>query len=214
MNNIFPVKLKLLENYYICQMSPNYLYVQTFDFTFNNVNCTILLDMSRKEISDSALDLYFLKKGTQESLSVPMSEDFYVKAHDWDKYIEIKKFFNIRSENNSKRKFNLFDFFKYVDKHMEPVSEKNMNRRERAQFYRVEEPDAIFYKTMILWDVVHKKNNTQKGNVTARNRAKVQKLLPDLYERIKNKNITVRFTSENLDEKKEEELINKEINNI
>lgn len=210
MHDAMPVKLTWLENYYENDMVPREIYVQTFDFRYNAINCTILLDMSRREIN--ALDLYFIKRNTQDTLSVPMDDDFCVKAHDPEKYSEIKNFFNIKNELNSDKKFNLIDFFKYMDTHLHPAQEPQMDRQQKARFYRVEDPDAIFYKTMILWDIVHREQNTNRGNVTERNRAKVQKLLPDLYARIRNKNISVRFTANHVDENREQNLIDKELN--
>lgn len=209
MHDSMPVKLTWLKNYYEHEMVPRKIYVQAFDFRYNKVNCTIFFDMSRREIN--ALDLYFVKRNTQDTLSVPMGDDFCVKARDPEKYFEIKEFFNIKNERDSERKFNLIDFFKYMDAHLHPAQGPQMDRQQKAKAYRVEEPDAIFYKTMILWDIVHIERHTNKGNVTARNRAKVQKLLPDLYARIRDKNISVRFTANHIDEDKEQNLIDKEL---
>lgn len=91
MEESMPVKLRKIEYYYRTKMIPDLLYIQAFDFSYNKINCTLLLDISRMEIH--ALDLYFIKKGTQETLSIPMSNSFYVKARDPEKYVEIRKFF-------------------------------------------------------------------------------------------------------------------------
>lgn len=126
--------------------------------------------------------------------------------------LKLENFFNIKSRINANKKFNLLDFFKYLDNNLKPIGENSISRKDKAYLYRLEEPEAIFYKTMILWDIIHIKNNTLKGNVTAQNRSKVQSLLPDLYNRIKDKNISVRFTAKPLNEKEEQALISREIN--
>lgn len=123
-----------------------------------------------------------------------MSNSFYVKACDPEKYVEIRKFFNIKSRINRNKKFNLLDFFKYLYNNLKTIAENSISRKDRTYLYRFEEPAAIFYKTLILWDIIYIKNNTLKGNVMGQNRSKVQSLLLDVYNRIKDTIFSVRFT--------------------
>ena len=209
----YPVRLFQLEDYYNQEMLPHNLMIQVFDFTYNQINCNVLLDMSRKE--SNSLDLYLLKRQTREDLSIPLDDKddkFVVYARDPERYEEIKKFFNINDGEGER--FNLINFFKNMDRKLQAIDMPNYDRQTRAAFYRVDDRDAIYYDTMILWNNHLDKNGHPLRNVTARNRAKVQALLPNLYDRIKNENISVRFTAHPKDERAEQKSMNNDLNDI
>ena len=121
----------------------------------------------------------FLKKAELNSLINVLNLKF-----DPDNKFSTKKFFE---EFNSK----IPNDFRFVKKQELP---KLVN-----YVYEIEESEKIYYKGIIDWGKVNNGNNRQESNLE-----KTRLLYPKLYEQIKDRNISVRYSPTKNDEKEKE----------
>ncbi|MFB2516117.1 DUF6037 family protein [Lysinibacillus sp. OTC-L20] len=194
-----------LKKYYENEMIPNSSVSQLFEFHFIGNRYTLLFIAEVKNRI-----LFFVKAGTQLTFELPIENNFNIDTYlPIEKLREFREFFEIPYNPNAKQRFNPSEVIKTIDANISPVQRAGMNRTEIAVAYRVENPHAIYFDSLIDWDAL--------GNgkhYTVKNRAKVEKLIPRLFEQIKDRNITVRFTETPKDLDTEETAITLEINNL
>lgn len=90
-------------------------------------------------------------------------------------------------------KFSPFKFFSEfngkIPKTLPIITQKQRHSIIPKVFSNIEEAEKIYYYKMIDWD-----NTTVKKKRSAENLEKTRYYYPELYERIKDKNITVQYT--------------------
>lgn len=84
----------------------------------------------------------------------------------------------------------------------------NTTREDRSTLYRLPNPDAIYYNYMVNWDITNPGKHCSQFN-----KQKVQILIPDLYQTIRDRNITVYFREEPLNEFAEKNAIRIDVSN-
>lgn len=194
-----------LKQYYENEMVPNASISQLFEFRFKGNRFTLLFTA---EIENRIL--FFVKAGTQETFNLPIQNSFNIETYlSKEKLREFRKFFDIPYSVNATHNFNPSEVIKTIDANIRPVQRAGMNRTEIASAYRVENPNAIYFDALYDWDAL---GNGKRYSV--KNRAKVEKLIPKLFEQIKDRNITVRFTENPKDSHAEETAIRLEINKL
>ena len=177
-----------LRNLFYKKLVPNNRLLQAFELTYNKTQYTML--MNTDQLSDGKVILTFAKKQTLQTLRLTLNDEFAIHTFLGDKLFDVKDFFNIKSNNNCK-KFIVFDFLLELQSTFKTSKiDTTIDRATRSKMNNVEDPDAIFYNVIIDWST-----KTSGNHHTAKNRAKVQLLLPELYEAIKDLDISVRFTS-------------------
>lgn len=183
------------------QLIPNQEYTAIFDCSYNNIEFSILITTDEEDV----ISLYFIKIGTREELAFDIDNSFSINTYVDDLYNKLIKYFNIQYNEN--QRFRPFELFLHIDRNAKfrPFNE-SLKRYVTTKLYKLNKPDAIFYHSMVNWD----KTNSQK-HYSKENRDKVKKLLPQLFEHIKNKNISVRFTNQPKDTLSEEEQYLKDI---
>ncbi|GAB2022026.1 hypothetical protein RyT2_11000 [Pseudolactococcus yaeyamensis] len=137
------------------------------------------------------MNLYFAKVGTQEELLLDIDDNFSIETYtEKDLYAKLISFFEIKYDPNNR--FKPFNLFKYIDENSKPRKFNTTQNREMVtRLYKLNNPDAIYYYSMVNW------NTSKSGKrYSKENRDKVKKLLPNLFELIKDKNISVRFTDQ------------------
>lgn len=154
------------------------------DFKFNNVELTAFYD--RDENS-----LLFVKKKSNLELEITIDKYFNVNDHlaTEDFYLLIKM---LELGYSTEHKFIPKSFFKEFDDNF--AWRENLSTFEKRYLNvrrNLEDPDAIYYDRRID----HRGKNN--GHVTQRNRDKVKRYFPKLYAHIKDKDISIGFTSEN-----------------
>lgn len=194
-----------LKQYYENEMVPNSSVSQLFEFRFEGNRFTLLFIA---EVENRIL--FFVKAGTQETFNLPIQNNFNIDTYlSKEKLREFRMFFDIPYRANATHNFNPSEVIKTIDANIRPVHRAGMNRAEIAGAYRVENPNAIYFDALYDWDAL---GNGKHYSV--KNRAKVEKLIPELFEQIKDRNITVKFTENPKDLHTEETAIRLEINKI
>ncbi|WP_442774159.1 DUF6037 family protein [Lactococcus hircilactis] len=192
-------------------MKPEGLTSQLFEFQILTNRFTLLFTITAKNgVILKFEPLIFAKANTQEIFKMDINDKFFVNhSLSKAKYKEMVNFFEIPYNPNATKGFSPFDFLKdQIDAHLKPVSVKNYSRREISSAYHLENPNAIYYSGMKNWEVLNiGKSISEQDHVTSKNRTKVQYFLPDLYENIKNRDITTVFTETPKDEATEKSAI-------
>ena len=176
--------------------------IPSFDFKYNKLEFTLLLIINNNE-------LFFLKKGTTETFSLEII-DFEIDNYFSSNYSEACNFFGIKYSENSNERFkpehliNAINYNSIYREHLPDDTRKQINRR-----YNLENPDAIYYQRLID----HAKFGN-KNHFSPENREKVRILLPEFYERIKFKNISIGFTDEPSYKKTEKTKLVKDIEDL
>lgn len=175
----------------------------SFDFSFNKLGFTLIYSASKHE-------LFFLKVGTQETLSLEV-RDFQIDNYfPKNKYYEVRDFFEIKNDSNSTEYFKPVHLIEAIDSRTTlRVKPSSVARKVYNKKNSVEEDNYIYFYTIINWELLgNKKHYSQK------NRAKVKLYFPELYHRIKDLNITVKFTDDELYSTNESEEIIKKIKTL
>ena len=175
-----------LKDIYEKQLEPNQEYTAIFDCSYNEVPFSMLITTDEQDV----ISLYFIKVGTREELSFDIDNNFSINTYVDDLYSKLIEFFNIQYNDN--HCFRPFEFFLYIDRNakLRPFN-KTLSRFDTTKIYKLNNPDAVYYHSMVNWD-----NTSSKKHFSKENRDKVKKLLPQLFEHIKDKNISVRFTNQ------------------
>lgn len=157
----------------------------SFDFRYNHLKFTLFYGFVKGSQDKHAL--IFMKFHTVEQLVLEINDNFQIETYIPDLYVKIKNFFEVKSGNGSK--FNLFDLYRDIDKDIHVIVPKKMDRSEIIRAYQLPDPDAIYYDGLVRHDANGDGKHTRPAN-----RQKVQKLLPELYDVIKTRDISVRFS--------------------
>ncbi|PIC83025.1 DUF6037 family protein [Sporosarcina sp. P1] len=174
-----------LKHYYESEMVPNGSVSQLFEFHFEKNRFTLLFIAE-----DENRNLFFVKAGTQETFNLPIQNNFNIVTFlSFEELSKLRNFFEIPYSKNPTSKFKPSDLIKTIDTNVRPVQRAGMNRAEIAGAYCVENPNAIYFDALYDWETI---GNGKHYSV--KNRAKVEKLIPELFEQIKNRNVSVRFT--------------------
>ncbi|MEE4199012.1 MAG: DUF6037 family protein [Bacteroidales bacterium] len=138
----------------------------------------------------------------------PFRIGFLVLNSDFQLWLDIRLGFYINTKLNKKDFYKLIDilginsdpdnpfsttlFFEEFNNKIPPKF-KDIAHKERAMIISrikdIEEEDKIYYKGLIDWE------KSENGNRRCENLEKTRLLYPKLYYQIKDKNISVRYTS-------------------
>ncbi|MFC6206399.1 DUF6037 family protein [Levilactobacillus tongjiangensis] len=163
----------------------------SFEFSYNSLRFTLLYGINPH--NEEKHCLIFIKFNTQQELLLDIDGMFRVETSLPTRFKEIREFFEVPYSRNGNG-FNLFNLYKDIDANIRVASKRKQNRSQVTHSYHFPNPDAIYYHGLIRHDV-----NGDGHNVSVGNRDKTRHLLPDLYEMIKTKNVSVRYTDERND---------------
>ncbi|WP_407350345.1 DUF6037 family protein [Lactococcus garvieae] len=167
------INLKKLVNEY--RIEHPYSQLALFDFHINNHDYTLLYKTSET-------DILFAKVGTTDTLTLPIDSNFNVKTYLGDQIKFFKEFFNI--PNGYGKTFSSSEFLLKIDARLRHSHTVNQTAQQKAIIYDLEERDNLNYGGKIHHTVKH---------YTQKNRDKVEILLPDIFEKIKGENISIKF---------------------
>jgi len=156
----------------------------------------------------------FIKNGVEFDIFfdigvAPYKLGFLIIGEDFELWLKVEKGFiidtNLSKEDykrlvdvlglkyDKENKFSTFAFFEEFNNKI-PTSIPDRPKRQVinlfVRFFNLEENDKLYYDGIIEWD----KTETPKRR-SPENLEKTRLLLPDLYESIKNKNISVRYSA-------------------
>ncbi|NVO09067.1 MAG: hypothetical protein HXX16_03805 [Bacteroidales bacterium] len=158
-----------------------------FKFTKNKVGFDVFFD-----IGQTPYKLGFLVIGNNFQLWLNIERGFVIdtnlKKADYKRLTEI-----LGLKFNKDNKFSTFAFFEEFNAKI-PTSIPNIPERHiknvLVKYFKVEDEDKLYYDGYIDWD----KTNIKKGR-KPKNLEKTRLLFPMLYNSIKNKNISIKYTA-------------------
>ena len=177
------MKLTNLEPLYNDILKNNKTY-DVFDYRHNNIEFSVLFDVQPKP----NYTLIFIKKKSDLFLELKISPDFSLNTYLGDKLAVLLKMLEL---SNGNTRFSTSEFFKeFNEKIPKTISQKIVSKKTLTKIYQCEEADNVFIKELRDWDQYPLLNKT----VSDENREKTRLLYPDIYESIKDKNISVFYT--------------------
>lgn len=157
-----------------------------FKYTKNNIDFDVFFDIGVKPFK---IGLLLINNNFQ--LWINLDNDFMINPYLSN--IEFKsliRVLNLKYDPNNK--FSTIKFFEDFNSKI-PNEFKTIKKKELQNLiitiYNIEEENKVYYNGLIDWSKV---NNGKKK--TKKNIEKTRLLYPKLYERIKEKNISVRYT--------------------
>lgn len=174
------MQLVRLKDTFYKQGQPDLL---TLDYSYNKVPLSVFYTQEENALT-------FVRKGTQLEVTISISTSFWVsKQLEKNVYLALCNLLDIKYDPNAIFKPN--SFFKQFDEHFSYSPIKTDEKiRYISQKYKLENPDAIYYQRTIP----HKNKNN--GHATTQNLKKVKYLLPQVYQRIKNEDVSIAFTDQ------------------
>ncbi|EII4617385.1 hypothetical protein LHM76_002736 [Listeria monocytogenes] len=163
--------------------------VDVFELTYNDIVCDVIFDTNPK----NTFSLTFMKKaiGTTLKLSIVPKFDLQVRGTN---YLPFLEFFKIQ-KGNSQMAVN--NFSEYLERHIPnnanfPTTE---NKKILAKLYDVEDADKIYYDSYKNWDKARAKNPGLKMGRTTKNLMKTKLLYPQIFEAIKDYDISINYST-------------------
>ncbi|MBG9445297.1 DUF6037 family protein [Cytobacillus firmus] len=171
----------------------NNLTYDVFDFTKNNIDFNVLFD-----INSTPFKLIMIKKRSSDYIIIDVHNGFKINPHlSRDKYDTLVSMLGLQFKKGNP--FSTKEFFEELNQKIPSnISRKNISRNTIFTIYQCEEKDKVYIKEIRNWDTYPHLNKS----CSPENKEKTRLLYPDLYEEIKDKNISVFYT-----DKKREEII-------
>ncbi len=167
-----------------------------FKFTKNKIDFDIFFDIG---ISPYKIGFLVINSNFQLWLKVlpRFNIDPFLKKAELNSLIKV---LNLKFDPDNK--FSTKNFFEEFNSKI-PNDFRFVKKQELPKLvnyvYEIEESEKIYYNGIIDWDKVNNGNNRQESNLE-----KTRLLYPKLYEQIKDRNISVRYSPTKNDEKEKE----------
>lgn len=167
-----------------------------FKYTKNKVDFDIFFD-----IGNNPFKIGFLVINDDFQLWLDIKTGFVINPFldktDLNKLIKV-----LNLKYDPENKFSTKVFFEEFNSRI-PNDFRFIKKQELPKLvnyvYNIEESEKIYYNGIIDWDKVNNGNNRQESNLE-----KTRLLYPKLYEQIKDKNISVRYSiTKNIEKEKE-----------
>ena len=168
--------------------------IGTFEFQYNEILTDVIFDTRSSE----SWEIIFMKVGIGKTLTIPIKLGYKFTIDTSKKYQEFISFFNIK---NGKGKFSIKSFKNYFNENIPDEYKLSDNAREKIiKYNRIDTgSEGIYPISLKNWELIHAKNNKlpkDKFHRRLENLAKTKQLYPDLYEAIKDKDISVNYSTE------------------
>ncbi|MBC1403107.1 hypothetical protein HB904_17300 [Listeria booriae] len=165
------------------------LTMDVFELTYNEVVCDVIFEADPQK----RFSLIFIKKsiGSTLSLAIVPRYDLQIKGSN---YIPFLRFFNIGKAGTGMAAQNFSD---YLEKNI-PTKAKLPTPEARkilAKHYDVEDSDKTYYASFTNWEKARALNPALKKGRTQKNLLKTKKLYPNLYETIKDYDISINYST-------------------
>lgn len=177
------MKLTNLYEWYKDIKNENLTY-NVFDCNYNHIELSFLFD-----IGTSPFMLALIKKQSGEVISFNILKGFLIETNlPREQYYLLRKILNIPDKGESP--FSTNSFFEEINNKFpnKIVKETHISPFILNKIYNFEESDKVEYDGLIDWSI----SNCGKHH-TAKNHEKTRILYPDIYDTIKNKDISVRY---------------------
>lgn len=177
------MKLSNLYNWYSA-IKNNKLTYNVYDCHYNHVSLSLLFD-----IGQTLFILSIIKRESAEVISFPITQGFKIETSlSADKYNLLRKILNIPKGKNSP--FSTNAFFSELNS----IFPTGLSKSEKLDYnilnkiYNFEESDKYEFDGLIDWS-----NSNSGKHHTKKNHEKTRILYPEVYDTIKDKDISVRY---------------------
>lgn len=211
-----------LKQYYKDELLPNGLNLALISLHYNKRDYSIVMqatdDREDAQFNNPIItgyNLTFDKVGANQNreYELKLNNRFQIPDHLNKKdYFNLRDFFEIPSNRSSKSGFTLSVFFNEIDASLKFKNYSQCTRTEKSKIFDLSNPNAIYFKGLKNWDIINRSSDKKPHHVTLENRNKTSILLPKLYSRIKNRDISVIYTSDELTSNDEKKLIEQRLN--
>lgn len=180
------MKMTKLQGLYGLMKQENHMYA-IFEITYNKINLKLLFDISTNPFS-----LLIVRKRTDLYIKLDVKPYFEINTSlSTENYQKLVKILELKPDKSNP--FKTSNFFEElnmkipdkIDKKYKSEGVINILQKNKG----IEDNEGIYILGFIDWDKTNTNNNVRKYN-----REKTKKLYPEIYERIKDKNISVRYT--------------------
>lgn len=156
-----------------------------FDFTKNTIAFNILFD-----INTAPFKLIIFKKRSSEYIKVDVTHGFNVHPHlSKENYDKLMNMLELQYKKGNP--FSTKVFFEELNQKIPlKVSRKSIGIQKLSYIYECEEADKIYIKEIRNWDNYPHLNKS----CSHKNKEKTRLLYPEVYEQIKDKNISIFYT--------------------
>ena len=163
-----------------------------FDYKHNRIQLAILFD-----IKTTPFSLLLVKKHSNQNLSFDVKKGFCIDLLlSSERYECLRRMLEIPS--GSTNRFRPSEFFRELNakipSHIPQYKLDDSVRMAIAYSKNFEDKDKIFVRGLIDWDKIR-----NGKTYTRTNREKTRILYPNIYDKIKDKNISVSYTNNKID---------------
>lgn len=153
-----------------------------FDYTHNGIEFSVMFD------TNEPFKLTFIKKRSTLYLILDVSNDYKINTYLGDRLQILKDMLELK---DGKTKFSTNKFFEEFNQRIpHEISNEKISKSTLSKIYNCEESDKIYIKRLLDWD----KHPKSGRNATPENHEKTRLFYPEIYERIKGKNVSVFYT--------------------
>lgn len=165
--------------------------IATFDFKYKQTVFACLFEANYEE----GFSLTFFKPISGETLLIPILPGYLVNTfiEDHNLYTYFWNFFQLEVKNGG---FTMQSFFEHLNQAIPPKFNinKNLNRPLISRKYDTEDKERPYFLGFINWQMLRAKNPEVKGSRSETNLEKTKLLYPQIYQAIKDYDISVRYT--------------------
>lgn len=154
-----------------------------FDYIHNGVEFSVMFDVNCEPFK-----LTFIKKRSTLYLILDVLAGYKINTYLGDKLKILKDMLELK---DGKTKFSTNKFFEEFNQRIpHGISNEKISKSTLSKIYNCEESEKLYIKRLVDWD----KHPKSGKNATSENHEKTRLLYPEIYERIKGKNVSVFYT--------------------
>lgn len=154
-----------------------------FDYNHNGIEFSVMFD-----VNCVPYKLIFIKKRSTQYLILDIITGYQINTYLGEQLQVLKNMLELK---NGKTKFSTNQFFdEFNQKIPHTIQNKKISKTTISRIYHCEESEKIYICELRDWD----KYPELGKHATKENREKTRLLYPDMYEEIKDKNISVFYT--------------------
>lgn len=165
--------------------------VGTFDHIYNNIQSSVIFDTR----SNWGWKLIFIKKGIGTVLEIPVVKGYKFSIVGDETYQEFRSYFEISGEKGI---FSIKEFIQNLNKQIpQKYVLTDKARKVIIRYDKIDkDSEGIYPIGIVNWYAVHVNNPDlpdDKFHRTAENLAKTKELYPQIYMKIKDLDISIRY---------------------
>lgn len=154
-----------------------------FDYSHNGIQFSIFFD-----VNCTPFKLIFIKKKSNQYLIFDIMNGYLINTYLDKKLKTLKCMLELK---NGKTRFSTNQFFEEFNRNIpHTIQNKKISKKTISRIYNCEESEKIYMRELRDWD----KYPELGKHATIKNKEKTRLLYPEIYEEIKDKNISVFYT--------------------